>query len=71
MPTSHYLSKKKLYGFIDLQFKFRIIRFGPSRTPIATQSIGGSKEGGMRDVSLSPISFVFMQFWGKIWPNNR
>ena len=32
---------------------------------------GGSK-GGARDAPpLGPISFIFMQFSGKIWPNNR
>ena len=33
---------------------------------------GGFGEGaGTRALPLDPNSFVFMQFWGKIWPNNR
>ena len=32
---------------------------------------GGSKEDARDAPSPSAISFIFMQFSGKIWPNNR
>ena len=34
-------------------------------------SIGGSKESTMDAPLPGPNSFIFMQFSGKIWPNNR
>ena len=34
---------------------------------------GGSgwRDGAKNARPLGPITFVFMQFWGKLWPNNR
>ena len=39
----------------------------------STHYIGGSKVGGARDAlpHPGPISFIFMQFSGKFWPNDR
>ena len=36
-------------------------------------TIGGSKVGGHEACAppVGPISFIFMEFSGKIWPNNR
>ena len=45
-------------GFHDKQIHWRIY--------------GAGGEGGTRDAPLlGPISFIFMQFSGKIWPGNR
>ena len=36
-----------------------------------TLGIGGSKGGARDSPSLDPISFIFMQFLKKTWPNKR
>ena len=38
---------------------------------VAEQYSGGSKGGQERPAPPGPISFIFMQFSGKIWQNSR